>query len=134
MNISYSEAISDRNTFLFRFARDHGRLPLDFPVVYLDSYGCVLLHRWMIRTYYGIQVSYSSITAEEIRLSDNRELDVSANLEPPRFEELLVLTRSIYLADSEGPIRPFIGFVSILRHVRTSPSVAFAWHLDREHR
>ena len=105
MNITYSEAISDRNTFLFRFARDHGRLPLDFPVVYLDSYGCVLLHRWMIRTYYGIQVSYSSLTAEEIRLSDNRELDVSANLEPPRFEELLVLTRSIYLADSEGPIR-----------------------------
>ena len=105
INITYEEAISDRNTLLYRFARDHGRLPENFPLVYLDPYGCILLHRWMIRKYYGVEVSFSSLTAQEITGTDNRELDTFARLEVPRFEELMVLTRSIYLADSEGPIR-----------------------------
>ena len=105
MNITYSEATHERHILLFRFASEHGRLPQDFPLVHLESFGCVLLHRWMLRTYYEVEVTYSILTEDEVAESHNRELDAFARLETPRFEELMVLSLSIYLADSEGPTR-----------------------------
>ena len=105
MNITYQDALNERNLLLFCFVRDHGRLPLGFPTITSDAFGVVALHRWMMRTYLQITVNYESLSEFDVELSETRVLDNFKNLQMPDFEELLAITLAVYLADSHGPTR-----------------------------
>ena len=105
MNITVQQASDQRNIMLYRYARDFNRLPPMFPAVTTDEFGVVALHRWMIRTYLQIPANFEPVQDNEIDSSDTQVLDEFKNFQTPDFEELLVITLSVYFSDSGAPVR-----------------------------